>query len=60
MPPESVLEVFGHIAEPLLARTLECRQESATLAALRATLLSRLISGGLRVKDAERYAGQVA
>ena len=39
-----------------MVRTLECRRESHTLAALGDTLLPKLISGELRVKDAERSA----
>jgi type I restriction enzyme S subunit len=34
---------------------LECRRESRTLAALRDALLPKLISGEIRVKDAERF-----
>ena len=33
--------------------------ESRTLAALRDTLLPKLITGELRVKDAERFIGRV-
>ena len=54
-PPAALCEVFEKVAGPLLERSLECRRESRTLAALRDTLLPRLISGQLRVKDAERF-----
>ena len=50
VPPSPVVEAFDHYAEGLLARTLECRRESHTLATLRDTLLPRLISGELRLK----------
>jgi type I restriction enzyme S subunit len=52
VPPSSIIAAFDHSADSLLARTLECRRESRTLAALRDTLLPKLISGGLRMKDA--------
>jgi type I restriction enzyme S subunit len=51
-PPESISVPFERLVAPLLARALECRQESRTLAALRDTLLPKLISGELRLKDA--------
>ena len=35
-------------------------EESRALAALRDTLLPKLISGELRVKDAERFVGRSA
>jgi type I restriction enzyme S subunit len=43
----------------MLARTLECRREGRTLAALRDTLLPQLISGELRVKDAEKFVDKI-
>lgn len=54
-PPSSILTAFDHCADDLLARTLKCRRESHTLTALRDALLPKLISGELRVKDAERF-----
>jgi type I restriction enzyme S subunit len=54
LPPPAVAGVFDKMASPLLVRTLDCRAESRTLAALRDTLLPKLISGELRVGDAER------
>jgi len=54
VPPSSIIAAFDHSADSLLGRTLECRHESRTLAALRDTLLPKLISGELRLKDAER------
>jgi type I restriction enzyme S subunit len=58
MPPASLVSRFEYTAEPLLARSLECRRESHTLSALRDALLPKLISGELRVKDAERFIGE--
>ena len=48
-PPDPLLKRFEQAAEPILARTLECRRESRTLAALRDALLPKLISGAIRV-----------
>jgi type I restriction enzyme S subunit len=53
-PPEPLLNHFENTAETILARTLECRRESRTLAALRDTLLPRLIRGEVRVRNAEK------
>ncbi|HWV56932.1 MAG TPA: restriction endonuclease subunit S [Longimicrobiales bacterium] len=52
--PDAIAQTFERVVEPLLKRVLMCRHESRTLAALRDTLLPKLISGELRVKDAER------
>src|SRR5690606_33149517 len=54
VPPAAVAQQFGRQVKPLLARSSAAVAESRTLAALRDTLLPKLISGELRVKDAER------
>ncbi len=54
-PRAAPIEAFNRAAGPLLERTLECRRESRALAALRDTLLPKLISGELRVRDPERF-----
>jgi type I restriction enzyme, S subunit len=59
-PPRAVLEAFGKLAEPLEAELVSKTQSSRTLIALRDTLLPKLISGELRLKDAERFAAEVA
>jgi type I restriction enzyme S subunit len=41
-----------------MERMAENERESRILAALRDTLLPKLISGELRVKDAERFIGR--
>jgi len=51
--PPVVMFAFHHQATPLLERILMNRRESRTLAATRDLLLPRLVSGELRVKDAE-------
>jgi type I restriction enzyme S subunit len=59
VPPSSIVAAFERSAGSLLARTLKCRRESGALAALRDALLSKLISGELRVKDAKRVVEKV-
>ncbi|MDY0391870.1 MAG: restriction endonuclease subunit S [Candidatus Bipolaricaulis sp.] len=53
-PPVELQKAFGRFAAPLLSRVSVNERESRTLAALRDTLLPKLISGEIRVKDAER------
>jgi type I restriction enzyme S subunit len=53
-PSDLPVQNFERAAEPLLKRTLACRRDSRTLAALRDTLLPKLIAGELRVKDTDR------
>ena len=53
-PPENILERFHAFAEISYAGLDKSDSESRTLAALRDTLLPKLISGGLRVVDAQR------
>ena len=58
VPPSPIVAAFDRAAESLLARTLGCRRDSRTLAALRDTLLPKLISGEIRVPSAERIAAK--
>jgi len=55
VPPQSVVNDFHKQAKPLHLRVVANLRESNTLATLRDTLLPKLISGELRVKDAERF-----
>jgi len=54
-----VAELFGRLVQPLFARAGAATRESRALAALRDALLPRLISGELRVNDAEKFVGRV-
>jgi type I restriction enzyme S subunit len=54
LPPEPVAEAFTRQVRPSVDRIIAGTHQSRTLAALRDTLLPKLISGELRVKDAER------
>ncbi len=58
-PPDEVASAFERVVQSLMLRLLVSQQESRTLAALRDTLLPKLISGELRVPDAERIAERV-
>ena len=53
-PGRQVAAVFGETVRPWFTRMKTLQRESETLAALRDTLLPRLLSGELRVADAER------
>jgi type I restriction enzyme S subunit len=54
-PPRGLVERFEDLSRPLDDQIQANEQESRTLAALRDTLLPKLISGELRVRDAERF-----
>ena len=54
VPPEEVLLQFNKVFDPILNRQIQGRLESRTLTSLRDSLLPRLISGELRVPDAEK------
>ena len=56
----SVTELFGRLVQPLFARAGAATRESRILAALRDALLPKLISGELRVKDAEKFVERMA
>lgn len=53
-PPAQILLAFHQIAKPLFASLAGNHEQAQTLTQLRDTLLPRLISGQLRVPDAER------
>jgi type I restriction enzyme S subunit len=53
-PAAPVTHAFDLLSRPMYLKVVEHERESRTLAALRDTLLPKLISGELRVKNAER------
>jgi type I restriction enzyme S subunit len=55
-----VIEKFSRVAASMLAKMSANDRESRTLAALRDTLLPKLISGELQVKNAERFVSEAA
>ena len=54
LPPHKLIAAASQVIEPLYAKHLANDRESLTLAALRDTLLPKLLSGELRVKDAQK------
>ena len=59
VPPEEVLEWMNKTFLPMLNRQIQGRLESRTLMSLRDALLPCLISGELRVPDAEKMLQEV-
>ncbi len=59
VPPDCKAESFGKLCQPMYDKIVAGKQQSASLEALRDTLLPRLISGRLRLPDAERLAASV-
>lgn len=53
-PGDPVCQAFAELVQPLFARMRASADESRTLAALRDTLLPQLLSGAIRLRDAER------
>jgi type I restriction enzyme S subunit len=54
-PPKVLIDTFDSLAVHVARRCEEIVSESRTLATLRDTLLPKLISGELRVKNAEKF-----
>jgi type I restriction enzyme S subunit len=59
LPPESLAESFNNIVEPIVKKVIANVHAAATLRELRDTLLPRLISGKLRVPEAEKLVEAV-
>lgn len=57
IPPSPLLHAIDSHLSPIVESLWKREAISRTLAALRDTLLPKLISGELRVKDAERLVG---
>ena len=57
-PAADVVQAFSRLTGSMLKKMDRNERESRTLAALRDTLLPKLISGALRVVDAERIVGR--
>jgi type I restriction enzyme S subunit len=53
VPPREVLNAFSSLATPVHERVVASLRENVTVAALRDMLLPKLLSGEVRVKDAE-------
>ena len=57
---DAAIAKFSAFAKPLMQQLLHHRKQSQTLAQLRDALLPRLISGELRIKNAEQLIGRTA
>ena len=60
IPPHSVLVDFGEAARPMFDRISANHRQSRTLAALRDALLPKLVSGEIRVPEAEAAIEEIA
>jgi type I restriction enzyme S subunit len=58
LPSTSVMAAFDRMSRPMYYKVVENERQSHVLAALRDALLPKLISGEMRVKDAERFREQ--
>jgi type I restriction enzyme S subunit len=60
LPPDELMKAFQDSVSPLLERVVDNIHELRTLAALRDLLLPKLMSGEIRLKDAEQALEAVA
>ena len=58
-PPARLAARFGHVVQSLMERGSRAVLESRVLAAARDALLSKLVSGEMRVHDAEKLVGAI-
>jgi type I restriction enzyme, S subunit len=54
LPPPDILKAFDAITYPMIVAMQAKAEQSRTLASLRDTFLPKLISGELRITDAEK------
>ena len=57
VPPKALVDAYEDITEPLMRRVRTAVFQSHTLSAMRDSLVPKLISGELRLQDAERIVG---
>ncbi len=60
MPPDNLIRKFDAFVQPMINQIKINSNQSCTLVSIRDTLLPKLLSGGIRVKDAEKYVESVA
>ena len=58
VPPRALQQAYGRIVEPLRQKITRQEMQSSTLAALRDTLLPKLLSGEISVREAESTVGK--
>ncbi|MBX3408119.1 MAG: restriction endonuclease subunit S [Phycisphaeraceae bacterium] len=59
VPPAPLAAAYNKVVAPMIGRMIAGTHANRTLAALRDTLLPKLISGELRIADAETIVGRV-
>jgi type I restriction enzyme S subunit len=59
IPDTRLIEQYGEMVLLMLNRTLVGKSESTVISELRNTLLPKLISGELRIPDAEKFLEEV-
>ena len=59
IPSRPVALAFGEIVAPMIETMMQCVSENTALTKIRDLLLPRLISGKLRVADAESFIEEV-
>ncbi|MBG1264908.1 hypothetical protein F8S20_40770 [Nostoc sp. BAE] len=57
-PPNQLLRRFSNIVEPIFLKIMFNELESYSLASIRDTLLPKLLSGEIRIKEAEKIAAK--
>jgi type I restriction enzyme S subunit len=57
IPSEGLQRAFGYTVAPFLSRVVANEKQSGILSSLRSALLPKLISGEIRIRDAERIIG---
>jgi type I restriction enzyme S subunit len=60
IPPGAIADAFNKMIRPAVERIITSIHESGILAALRDALLPKLISGQMRMKDAEKFVERSA
>jgi type I restriction enzyme S subunit len=58
-PSAPIMKAFDRMSRPLYLKVVEHERETRTLVALRDTLLPKLLSGELRIRDTERFVARV-
>jgi type I restriction enzyme S subunit len=59
VPPRKILEDFAELVGPMYKKMAANLRESRSLVAIRDSLLPKLLSGEIRVKQAEKIVGEV-
>ena len=60
VPPETIAEALSMQSRPVVARITASVHESHTLAAVRDALLSKLLSGDIRIRDPNRFLKELS